>query len=223
MTLFNRPTLVTITAPTCSGKSFLLEKLTKESDSFTKITSTTTRAQRVGEVEGVDYNFISRYESNLMEEHGEFAELIEFRGNRYGVTKKEMAAKMTSGKTPIIILEPKGLAIYEQLCRESGWGIYTIFISTVEQTRLERLNIRTEANIRRSVMRFGETSDWLGNSYNELQSIVEEHTSRVLSITGDERLWHGQRGWDITVSGDDANKAIDDIYRGIEWFNKKLK
>lgn len=223
MPLFNRPTLVTITAPTCSGKSFLLDKLTKESDSFTKIISTTTRAPRAGEVPGKDYHFISRYESNLMEEHGEFAELIEFRGNRYGVTKKEMDVKMTSGKTPIIILEPNGLDIYEQLCRTNGWDIFTVFISTLEQTRLDRLNSRTEANVRRSVMRFEETSTWLDRSYTEIQNVIEEHTSRVLSITGEERQWHGLRTWDVTVSGDDANKAIDDIHRGIDWFNKKLK
>ena len=54
---FNKPTLITLTAPTASGKSYLLERLTRMG--LPRVVGTTTRAPRQGEVEGVDYYFIT--------------------------------------------------------------------------------------------------------------------------------------------------------------------
>ena len=64
---FNHPTLITLTAPTCSGKSYLLDALTK--DWCSRIVSTTTRPPRPGECEGIDYHFISEEESRRIQRH----------------------------------------------------------------------------------------------------------------------------------------------------------
>ena len=54
---FDRPTLITLTAPTCSGKSYLVDILHRE-HGLQKILSTTTRDPRQGEIQGIDYDFI---------------------------------------------------------------------------------------------------------------------------------------------------------------------
>lgn len=230
MLKFDTPTLVTLTAPTCSGKSHILNALTGLGCG--RIVSTTTRQARQGEIEGVDYFFISDEESRELEAAQRFFELIEFRGTRYGVTYDEMAGKMANRLAPIVILEPKGLAIYEQKCRENGWGIYKVYVSTVEEERIRRLNARTANDLQDVVSRIapGATSQYAAafasvaavNAQAAIPKIISTHSDRLLSITGEERTWSNTQIWDAIIPGDDLSKALDMLARGAEWRNRRM-
>ncbi len=52
--------------------------------------SATTRAPREGEVNGVDYHFLSQEDFDLRVARGEFVEHAEYAGNRYGTLKSEL-------------------------------------------------------------------------------------------------------------------------------------
>lgn len=233
MLKFDNPTLVTITAPTCSGKSFLLDTLTAPAatGSCPRIVSTTTRARRDGEVEGVDYFFISDEESRELEAANAFFELIEFRGTRYGVTRGEMDGKMREEFAPVVILEPKGLAIYEQKCRENGWDIYKVYVATVEATRIQRLNTRTANELHRVISNLTPPSSSTyaaafasvaaENAYASVPKIINTHTDRLLSITGEERGWSNTQIWDAVIPGDDVVTALDMLLRGVKWRNRQ--
>jgi guanylate kinase len=52
--------------------------------------SATTRAPREGEVNGVDYHFLSREDFDRRAARGEFLEHAEYAGNRYGTLKSEL-------------------------------------------------------------------------------------------------------------------------------------
>ena len=199
---FNHPTLITLTAPTCSGKSYLLDALTK--DWCSRIVSTTTRPARHGECEGVDYHFISVEESRRLEAAGDFFELIEFNGTRYGVTNHEMQQKMAGGPPPVVILEPQGLDIYQAECAKRGWSVFKVFVSTTESVRIDRLNQRTTGELRGG---------------GDIEKQVKAHTQRLLSITGDERHWINRFNWDVVVPGDDVEKALRLIQEGVAWRN----
>jgi guanylate kinase len=207
MLKFDHPTLVTITAPTCSGKNYLMEALEAQLG-FTRIVSTTTRAKRVGELDGKDYYFITDEASRRMELDGVFAELIEFRGVRYGVTHTEMATKMTGTAPTMVILEPQGLAAYKKICTANNWDVYTLYISTVESERIRRLNERTTADIRATM-----------GSETAIAKVVNTHTDRLLSITGEERQWSNTTFWDAIIPGDDLNKALEYIRHGVKTRN----
>lgn len=226
---FDRPTLVTLTAPTCSGKSHLLNALTAEGR-FSRIVSTTTRSQRPGEVDGVDYHFIDVETSRKMEANGEFFELITFNGTRYGVTNDEMTAKMTAGSAPIVILEPQGLEIYERECRRHGWDIFKIYVHVTEKVQLERLLHRSLQAAWRSVDSLSPSPGRYTQTFFEsgsdeakkvLAHIINEHQRRLLSITGDERRWLNMFTWDAIVPGDSVEKAAEMIGTGIKWRNRK--
>ena len=214
MTTFTRPTLVTLTAPTCSGKSFLLDKLTSRGI-FNRIVSTTTRPARPGETEGVDYYFIDVEQSRQIEAEGRFFELIEFNGTRYGVTDAEMQIKMSDGVAPIVILEPQGLEIYRQKCAERGWDIFQVYVNTTEEVKLDRLRARTNAAMTRALRDKTIDKDAATNA-------LAEHARRYKSITGDERRWISLFNWDAIVPGDDVEKAISMIEQGIKWRNRRL-
>lgn len=209
---FDKPTLITITAPTCSGKTYLLEKLIELG--FSRIISTTTRAPREDEVEGVDYYFITMEQSLKLEAAGVFAELIDFCGTRYGVTEAEMSEKMSNELAPIVILEPQGLKVYEKYCLDNDWDIFKIYISTPENVRLNRLVKRTVTDIC-GHLDFNTHLD----VFNKIEKIIKTHTDRLLSITCDERLWQTLNSWNAIVSGEDVDLALFYIEQGIKWRN----
>ena len=211
--VFTKPTLVTITAPTCSGKTYLIERLAGMG--FNRIVGFTTRDPRPGEQEGVDYYFITMKEAERLEREGLLAETAKFRGNRYGVTHEEMENKVArSNLPPVVILEPSGLKSYEKYCKDNGWDIFKIFVTTTEKTRIDRLNKRTADDLRAMLPTYAA-------KYNPeaLERIIKTHSDRLLSITGDERLWMSTDIWDVIVPGDDINKALSFINQGIKWRN----
>jgi len=231
MSQFTNPTLVTITAPTCSGKSYLLNELVKQ-NIFSRIVSTTTRVPRPGEQEGVDYYFINESQSHNLEQLGQFFELIEFNGTRYGVTHEEMADKMAGAVAPIVVLEPQGLAIYEQKCHEHGWDIFKIYVHAVESLRLERLLNRTLNDSWHAIDKVSSSSGsrysgaFAGVSTDSAQkkvaTAITEHHRRLLSIVGDERRWQNTSSWDAIVTGENTEKAIADIQIAIRWRNTRV-
>lgn len=224
MLKFDRPTLVTITAPTCSGKTFLMEELERVLG-FKRIVSTTTRPNRLGEVDGKDYYFIDDDTSKKMEANGEFIELIEFRKIRYGVTAWEMNEKMNGITPPMVILEPQGLQEYKKICTKNSWDIFTVYVSTIESERIKRLIERTSVQLQAAAIdRYENREKTLTNrshGFNDLEKIVKAHTDRLLSITTEERLWSNASSWDLIVPGDNIEKALEYITLGVQLRNRK--
>ena len=229
MLKFDTPTLVTITAPTASGKSYLLNQLIDQGV-FSRIVSTTTRERRDGEKEGVDYYFISEGQSRLMEDKDEFFELITFNGTRYGVTHAEMDGKMALAAAPVVILEPQGLQIYKQKCAERSWQVFSIYVHVTENVRLERMLQRVLAEAWASIensafipgSRYSHTfADVMADSAKKrVAKAINEYHRRMIGIA-DERRWSNTAVWDAIVPGDDTEKAIAMIKQGIEWRNRK--
>lgn len=205
--MFNLPTLVTITAPTCSGKSHLLEEMMK--NGFDRIVSTTDRPARDGEIEGVHYYFISTERSKEIEASGEFAELVTYNGTRYGVTKAEMLLKMSGTKPPIVILEPQGIEAYRKYCGANGYVMFTIYVSTQESVCLERLVDRTTAEIMKVLQNpVGQCA--------ATQKIISINNHRLKAILEEERRWSTSNRWDLYADGTDTVKALAQIMQGVK-------
>jgi len=216
MLKFDHPTLVTLTAPTCAGKNFLLDALA-ENFGFSRIVSTTDRAARMGEIEGVHYNFISTEKSLAMERDNLFAELVTYNGTRYGVTHVEMANKVQAGlPPPIVILEPQGLQIYKKYCMQQGWQLFSAFINTPEKIRLSRLVQRTTDDICTAVDSL--ESDILAAS---IAKIIAVNNARLTSVIENERMWLHASDWHAIVSGTDIKEALNTVQLGVA--NRKLK
>lgn len=221
--MFNLPTLVTITAPTCAGKNHLLEAMVQ--NGFGRIVSTTDREPRDGEVEGLHYFFISTVQSELKEKMGLFAELVTYNGTRYGVAHEEMARKLAAGlPPPIVILEPNGLDIYRKYCASKGWTIFSIYVETQESIRLERLVDRTTNELIKTAYN-RSLPPWLSIDASEfagtVRKIVSRNNSRLKDVLSAERLWSHSNRWDAIVDGTNADKALAQIAQGVKNRNSR--
>jgi len=70
--------------------------------------SATTRAQRPGETDGVEYWFLTRDEFDRRVAAGEFLEWVDYVGNRYGTLRAEIERIQREGGVAVLELELDG-------------------------------------------------------------------------------------------------------------------
>lgn len=187
-TQVQKPVLITLTAPTCGGKSYLMSYI-RDVKNLPCIVSTTTRPMREGEVEGKDYYYISEEESRAIEERDGFAELMYFRGYRYGVTKEEFKNKLESG-IAFLIVEPKGIFNYVQPAVDIGALWLKFFVDTKLETRVKRFEKRYFLDLEKTVSR------------DEAIAVSKNYFNRTMSLLGDEVNWINLVQWDQILDGE---------------------
>ena len=87
---------IVISGPSGVGKGTICNKLINELNAWYSV-STTTRNPREGEVDGVNYYFITKEEFEKKIREGEFLEYNIYNDNYYGTSKKAVLEKMNSG------------------------------------------------------------------------------------------------------------------------------
>ncbi|MBE6531424.1 MAG: guanylate kinase [Ruminococcaceae bacterium] len=99
--------MLIISGPAGSGKGTVNAHLIGSGD-FVYSVSATTRMPRPGEVDGVNYHFITKEDFISRIENGDMLEYTEYCGNFYGTPKKEAIAVLESGKNLILEIEVDG-------------------------------------------------------------------------------------------------------------------
>ena len=134
--------LMVVSAPSGAGKTSICREILRLFPNVRFSVSCTTRPPRPDEVNGRDYEFISKGEFRERLARGEFIEWVENYGQLYGTSKKTMNAFLLQGYDLILDIEPRGAkAIREQYPR----GIF-IFILPPSLSELKsRLSLRGES------------------------------------------------------------------------------
>ena len=90
-------TLYIVSAPSGAGKTSLVKALVDAQPQVRVSVSHTTRAMRPGEVDGVNYHFVSREEFLARLERNEFLEHAEVFGNLYGTSQRWLEQTLAEG------------------------------------------------------------------------------------------------------------------------------
>lgn len=105
----NKGSLIVVSAPSGCGKDTIVkEVISKMKDEIHLSVSMTTRAKREGEIEGVNYYYVSSEEFQEKIAHGEILEYTLYGGNYYGTPAEPVRCQLESGKTVILIIEVEG-------------------------------------------------------------------------------------------------------------------
>lgn len=106
----NKGTLLVLSGSSGVGKSTIIAQVLKQRPELYFSVSCTTRAPRPGEVDGVNYYFISREEFQKRIERGEFLEYAEYVGNYYGTSMTVIREKLEKGVDVLLDIEVQGAA-----------------------------------------------------------------------------------------------------------------
>ena len=126
--------ILIVSGPSGSGKSTLLGRLLKEENDLYFSISSTTRAPRQGETEGVNYYFINKDEFKKGIDAGEFLEWAFVHGNYYGTSLKPVLKALKEGKIAIFDIDVQGFNIAKSKFAEN---ITSVFITTASKNELK--------------------------------------------------------------------------------------
>ncbi len=133
--------VVVFAGPSGSGKDTVLNKVLEKSKNSLKLTTATTRQPREGEVNGVDYYFISRKEFEEGVKKGLIPEHNEHAGKLYGVYLPDLEKKLKSGKNVFGQVQLIGAKYLKK-----NYNAITFFINAESLTILEK-RIRERSNL----------------------------------------------------------------------------
>ncbi len=147
--------LIVVSGPAGSGKGTVNRHLL-DTGEFVYSVSATTRAPRPGEVDGVNYHFITREEFLSRIEEGRMLEYTEYCENFYGTPLKEAEETLASGKHLILEIEVEGAANVKRLYPEAVLILLLPPSFAVQEQRLRGRGTEPEEKIRQRLERTRE-------------------------------------------------------------------
>lgn len=124
---FDTGAILVLSGPSGAGKSSLIKKIEQEIGEYYFSISTTTRAMRTGEVDGVDYHFVDKetFEKDIEDEH--FLEYALVHGNYYGTSIKPVKKALKERKLVIFDIDVQG---HDEVQNRLGDITTSVFITT---------------------------------------------------------------------------------------------
>jgi len=102
------PFPLVLAAPSGTGKTTIAHALVDRFDHFVFSVSATTRPPRGGEIDGEDYEFVSREGFQEMVARGELVEWAEVHGNFYGTPRRNLDAARERGEFVVLDIDVQG-------------------------------------------------------------------------------------------------------------------
>lgn len=104
-----RGSLIIISGTTCAGKGTVIKKLLERNKNMVLSLSYTSRPIRKGEVDGIDYKFISHEEFERKIKNEDFLEYAKVRyGEYFGTPKENIENLLEAGKDVILEIDVQG-------------------------------------------------------------------------------------------------------------------
>jgi guanylate kinase len=140
MKLNHRGLLIVLSGPSGVGKGTVRKALFEMPEQeFVYSVSMTTRAPRPGEVDGVDYYFVTREEFERQIAEGNLLEYAEFVGNYYGTPKDKVEEQLNKGKEVILEIEVNGALQVRDKCKDA---VFVFLVPPTREALYERLKSR---------------------------------------------------------------------------------
>jgi guanylate kinase len=143
--------LLVIAGPAGSGKSTLCDRLMHERPEFSRVVTTTTRAPRGGEIDGVHYHFFSPGEFRRKIANGEFLEWAQVHGEHedrlYGTLKSSVFGPLASGRNLVMSIDVQGVASLRLAARSDERlqrAMTTVFIVVDRDRLIARMRARAK-------------------------------------------------------------------------------
>jgi guanylate kinase len=197
--------LIVISGPSGAGKSTVIRELLSAEKRFEKplffSVSSTTRAPRAGEKDGVHYHFVSRADFETLIERDGFLEYAEYAGHCYGTPRAPVEQYLAEGGCALLDIEVRG-AMQVKSRRPDAVLVFLMPPSWEElEKRLRGRQSEPEEKIVRRLAIAHEEFNYIGDyDYVVFNDSVEKAAQQIEAVIRAERcrvarqlLWSGVR------------------------------
>lgn len=180
-----------IEAPSGTGKGTVIKELLKSDSNIKFSVSVTTREPRVGEVEGVDYYFVTDRQYDEFLKQDAFYEYVDSQyGSRYGTLRSEVDSFINVGQDVLFDMDWAGA---RQMREKAGEDVVTIYLlpPSIKELR-KRLEGRgtdsKEVIDKRMGIILEKVSHWNEFDYVIVNVSLQETVAKIQRIISGERM-----------------------------------
>ena len=191
------PLLFVISAPSGGGKTTLCQQLLETRKDMARAITCTTRAQRPGEKDGVDYYFLDATTFLRRVQAGHFLEHATVYGNSYGTLRSEVLDKLRQGKDVLLNVDVQGAASIRACVEHDDDDLKRAFVPVfltppslaILEERLRKRGQDSPAVMQKrlSVAR-QEISQWKNFDYLIISTSIKEDLRRMTAIIDAEKM-----------------------------------
>lgn len=180
-----------IEGPSGTGKGTICKELLRRDKNIKFSVSVTTRAQREGEKEGVDYYFVTDEQYDEFLAQDAFYEYVDSQyGSRYGTLRSEVDSFINVGQDVLFDMDWLGARQMREKARDDVVTIYLLPPSIKElRQRLENRGTDSKEVIeKRMSMILDKMSHWDEFDYVIVNVDIEETVTKIQKIISGERM-----------------------------------
>ena len=190
--------LVIISGPSGVGKDTIIDALRYRSHDpeFLYVVTCTTRSPRPGEVNGVDYQFLTRDDFLGLRAARQLLEANEVHGNWYGSPRDQVREAVTAARDAILKIDVQGAQVVKEQVSEA---VLIFVVPPSLETLFDRLRSRAtetadelELRQRNAAVEIARQDDYDYVVVNETGQ-VERTAERIDEIIAEERRRHADR------------------------------
>ena len=184
MKLNERGLLIVLSGPSGVGKGTVRRALFQmPNHDLVYSVSMTTRAPRPGEVDGVDYYFVSKETFLERIKQNKFLEWAEFVGNYYGTPRDKVEEQLDQGKEVVLEIEVEGAL---QVRKQMKDAVFIFLVPPGKMALYERLKLRGTDTIEmiEKRMKKAESEFLLAHKYDYIvvNDEVNNAADRIMAI-----------------------------------------
>lgn len=192
-----RGLMFVLSSPSGAGKSTLARKLLEADDNMSLSVSATTRAPRASEIDGREYQFLSKEQFEEMADQNAFLEHAMVFGNHYGTPRAPVDAMLIQGRDVLFDVDWQGARALRAAEPQDVVGIFILPPSMAELER--RLHARAEDSeeviAKRMARSLDEISHWEEYDYVLVNTLLEQTLAQIKQILAAERLKRARQLW----------------------------
>jgi guanylate kinase len=188
--------LLVISSPSGGGKGTLIKRLLASVPGVGYSVSWTTRAPRHGELDGVNYRFVSEEEFARKRQANGFLEWAVVHGHLYGTARAAVRQELARGHDIILEIDVQGARAVRKAMR----SVVSVFIlppsfEVLRERLTARMTERPEELELRLANARGEVAEYRHFDYLILNDEVERAAAQLASVVWAERARRKRQEW----------------------------